>query len=36
VWIVSVLAGVLLPMVMFKKVLGRANGAPVRPGRTWR
>jgi hypothetical protein len=36
VWIVSVLAGVLLPMVMFKKALGRASGTPVRPDRTWR
>jgi hypothetical protein len=35
VWIVAVLAGVLLPMVMFKKALGRAAGTPARTGRTW-
>ena len=35
VWIVSVLAGVLLPMVMFKKALGRGDGhsRPSRAGR---
>jgi hypothetical protein len=36
VWITSVLAGVLLPMVMFRKALGRANNTPLRPGTTWR
>jgi hypothetical protein len=34
VWIAAVIAGVLLPMVMFKKALGRATGA--RTGKTWR
>lgn len=32
VWIASLLAGVLLPMVMFKKTLGRAAGRPGRIG----
>ena len=36
VWIVAVLASMLLPMVMFKKALGRAKIMPARPGRTWR
>jgi putative membrane protein len=36
VWIVAVLASMLLPMVMFKKALGRAKITPARPGRTWR
>jgi putative membrane protein len=36
IWIVSVLAGVLLPAVMFKKALGRARAEPARPGTTWR
>jgi putative membrane protein len=35
VWIVAVLAAMLLPMVMFKKALGRAAATPARPGRTW-
>jgi hypothetical protein len=35
VWVVAVLAGILLPPVMFKKALGRATGAPRRAGTTW-
>ena len=35
VWIVAVLAAVLLPMVMFKKALGRRAGAPAARGTTW-
>jgi hypothetical protein len=35
VWIVAVLAAILLPMVMFKKALGRTAATPARPGRTW-
>ncbi len=35
VWIASLLAGVLLPMVMFKKALGRSTGGPARAGTTW-
>jgi putative membrane protein len=35
VWIVAVLAAILLPMVMFKKALGRAAVTPARAGRTW-
>ena len=30
VWVVSLLAGVLLPLVMFKKALERRTGAPAR------
>ena len=36
VWAASVLAGVLLPMIMFKRVLGRASNTAARTGRTWR
>ncbi len=36
VWIVSLLAGVLLPLVMFKKALGRTTGRAARTGTTWR
>ena len=35
VWIASLLAGVLLPMVLFKKALGRSTGGPARAGTTW-
>jgi hypothetical protein len=35
VWIVAVLAGVLLPMVMFKKALGRANRSTSRSRTIW-
>jgi hypothetical protein len=35
VWFVAVLAGVLLPMVMFKKALGRANRSASRSGTIW-
>ena len=34
VWIVAVLAAVLLPMLMFKKALGRSARAPARPGKS--
>jgi hypothetical protein len=36
VWLVSVIAGALLPLVLFKKALGRATAKPVSGGRTWR
>jgi putative membrane protein len=36
VWGVSVLAGALLPLVIFKKTLGRAAARPATGGRTWR
>ena len=35
VWFVSVLAAALLPLVMFKKALGRATAKPAGAGRTW-
>ncbi len=35
VWVAALLAGVLLPMIMFKKALGRAPGARARSGTTW-
>jgi uncharacterized membrane protein YvlD (DUF360 family) len=35
VWLVSVLAGALPPLVLFKKALGRATAKPVGGGRTW-
>jgi putative membrane protein len=35
VWLVSVVAGALLPLVLFKKALGRATAKPVSGGRTW-
>jgi hypothetical protein len=35
VWVVAVLAGVLLPLVMFKKALGRATERPPQTGTTW-
>jgi hypothetical protein len=35
VWVASLLAGVLLPMVLFKKALGRAVSTPSKRGTTW-
>jgi putative membrane protein len=35
VWLVSVVAGALLPLVLFKKALGRATAKPVSGARTW-
>jgi putative membrane protein len=36
IWISAVLAGVLLPMVLFKKALARRAGAPARGRPNWR
>jgi putative membrane protein len=35
IWIVAMLAGVLLPLVMFKQALGRAAGQRPAASRTW-
>ena len=35
VWLVGVLAGILLPLVLFKKTLARVAARPAPSGRTW-
>ncbi len=35
VWLVAVLAGILLPLVLFKKTLGRVAARPAARDRTW-